>query len=219
MRNRGSHHVTFNVGAVVAMTILPAILTRFSALQPEIKVTIGEGTFESSLTKLRSGTMDFMIALTTGVTLGKEFTVKPILTTGMTVTARKGHPYADATSLSDLLSAQWILTPDDEMDAGGTHHIFSSQNLPMPEKTVLCLNSSIGVPLVCESALVGAMAAPFLKLEHVREKVSPIAIKETLPPITYSMIYRSDIPLSPSAQLFEKLFHRNFPDWGWTKIP
>ncbi|MBN9037585.1 MAG: LysR family transcriptional regulator [Rhizobiales bacterium] len=218
MRTRGTHALTFNVGAVIAATILPDILKKFNRQWPDIRVAIGEGTIDSALSKMRNGSMDFMIALTTGVALGKEMVVKPILRTGMRVVAGRNHPYGNAASLRELLSAKWIITPDDEMEAGGTHHIFAEHGLPMPQDTALCLSSSIGVSVVCQGERIAAMAEPFLRLPHIRDAVSEIELDEKLAPVTYSIIYRGDIPVPPAVQSLERLFHRGFPEWGWSKV-
>lgn len=217
MRMQGGRQVAFGVGPVIAATILPQVVEKFCVQEPAIRIVIGEGSLDTALAKLRNGSLEFLIAFTTGVSLGSEFTVTPILHTDQRIVGRKGHQFGKAKSLSPLLDARWVLTPDDEMGVGGRHYIFSSQGLPMPERAIICLNSTIGVRLVCETDMIAPFALPFTRLEEVRSKTEIIDVAEPLPTITYSMVHRSDIPLSRPAQVLYRLFHRNFPEWGWRK--
>jgi DNA-binding transcriptional LysR family regulator len=218
IRNRGNNRITFNVGNVIAMTILPEVLNRFLRHNPDMRAIVGEGTFESSVNKLRNGTLDFILALNSRRNFGREFTVIPILTTGMKVALCKGHPSANARSLADLLDEHWILTPDDEMELGRPHHIFAEHQLPMPGKVTQCLSSAVGVSLSCEGSAVAAIAVPYLKLEEIRSRMRVLDLKEKIAPITYSVIHRNDMPLSNAALSIVKMFHRTFPQWGWRRV-
>jgi LysR family transcriptional regulator, regulator of abg operon len=218
IRDRGDNQITFNVGNVIAVTILPEVLKQFMRLNPDKRAIIGEGTFESSVNKLRNGTIDFVLVFNSRRDFGPEFTVIPILTAGMKVALRKGHPAENARSLADLLNEHWILTPDDEMENGRPHHIFSEHRLPTPSKVTLTLSSAVGVSLSCEGSAVASMAEPYLRIDHIKNRMRVLDLKETLSPITYSVIHRSDIPLSNPALAIIKMFHRSFPQWGWRRV-
>ncbi|MGO4843125.1 LysR substrate-binding domain-containing protein, partial [Rhizobiaceae sp. 2RAB30] len=84
---------------------------------------------------LRNGELDFIISLTNGKEVGSEFTMLPLLTCEGRLVARKGHLLNQARSVEELLGAEWILTPDDQMTRGGTHYFFRAFGLPQPRST------------------------------------------------------------------------------------
>ncbi|MGY5775183.1 LysR substrate-binding domain-containing protein [Rhizobium sp. LEGMi135b] len=217
MPSGGPRRVTFGVGAVIAQTILPQVLTTFSKRRPEVKIVVGESTVETALANLRNGTMDFIIALTSGVFLGKEFTAVPLLRTEMKIVARKGNASENAKSLQELLEAEWVLVPD-EMEHRGSHHIFHDNGLPMPARLIKVMSSMISLAMFSQTDRVTVMSTPFMHLSQFRDIVAEIPVAEEIAPVVYSMIHRSDIPLSPEALELKKLFHRNFNEWGWERI-
>lgn len=218
IRSSGTDQITFNVGNVIAMTILPEVVRKFRRVNPGIRVVVGEGTFESSVNKLRNGTTDFIISLHGRSDFGREFNVIPILTAEMKVALEKGHPRQNARRLADLLDDTWVLSPDDEMALGRVHHIFADHGLPMPKDVISCLSSSVGVSLASNSHAAAAFALPYLKLDHLRNRLHVLDLKEKIAPVTYSVIHRNDIPLSNHALSIIKLFNRNFPQWSWQKF-
>jgi hypothetical protein len=57
-----------------------------------------------------------------------------------------------------------------------------------------------------------------MRLDYMRERLAILPVEDELPSITYSMIWRSDFPLSSAALFLQRLFHRSFPEWSWQEI-
>ena len=63
----------------------------------------------------------------------------------------------------------------------------------MPKTAIACETSAIGVSLVYGSQMVAAVAAPFMRLDYMRDKLAILPVEDELPGITYSMVWRSDL--------------------------
>jgi DNA-binding transcriptional LysR family regulator len=217
MRAADGAVVSFNVPVVLAMTILPPVIEKLQKVLPNTHFSIGEGNISSALPMLRNGELDFIISLTNGKEVGSEFTVLPLLHCEARLVARKGHRLGNARSIDELLDADWILTPDDEMTRGGTHYFFREFGLPMPRCTVRCRTTAVGLPMVYAGDSIAIMAVPLLKLNFLRDLVDVIPVTERLPLFTYSLISRSDIPLSSSASQICRFLKRHSQQWGFVK--
>jgi len=56
------------------------------------------------------GTLDFAMGPFPSQALSKEFNIEPVFTGTQTVVGRRNHPLCGASSLADLVDAEWILT-------------------------------------------------------------------------------------------------------------
>jgi LysR family transcriptional regulator of abg operon len=217
LRDADSIVVSFNVPVILAMTILPPVLTNLQKTLPNTHFNIGEGNISSALPMLRNGELDFVISLTNGMEIGSEFVTLPLLRCEAKIVAQKGHPLGNARSISELLDAQWVLTPDEEMTRGGKHYLFRQCGLPMPRNITRCRTTAVGLPLVFAGNAVAIMATPLLKLNFMQEMVDVIPIAEKLPLLTYSLISRSDIPPSSAASHICRSLKRHSHEWGFMK--
>lgn len=218
MRQAEAVEVSFNVPVVLAMTILPAVVGKLQKVQPSTRLSIGEGNISSALPLLRNGELDFIISLTNGKVVGSEFTTIPLLSCAAQLVARKGHPLGKARSITELLDAEWILTPDDQMSRGGTHYFFREFGVSMPRCTVRCRTTAVGLPIVFAGDCIAIMAEPLLQLDYLRKMVDVIHVTERLPAFTYSLISRADVPLSTIAADVCRLLQRQSSRWGFTRL-
>ncbi|MBC8832050.1 LysR family transcriptional regulator, partial [Escherichia coli] len=54
------------------------------------------------------------------------------------IVARKGHPLASATSLADLVEADWLMNPSPESSTQVLFNSFVAYGLPVPARVVEC---------------------------------------------------------------------------------
>ncbi|MPT47685.1 MAG: LysR family transcriptional regulator [Sphingobium sp.] len=120
--------------------ILPATITRFHRLYPEVDITVVEGSHSELVGPLRDGDIDMMIGALRpdgaeeGLSEHKLFEDHPI------IIARAGHPLSDTEKVDAAMLSQypWI------MSAGSTplrklwEQIFPSPTCPPPHVPIEC---------------------------------------------------------------------------------
>ena len=95
--------INIGMGASVARSLMPAVISRFHAQHPQIKVRIMEGQLVSMINELRQGELDFTINTYYQGPYDHEFTFEKLFEKPFAVFCREGHPALGATSINELL--------------------------------------------------------------------------------------------------------------------
>jgi LysR family transcriptional regulator of abg operon len=78
------------MGASVSRSLMPAVITRFHAQHPQVKVRIMEGQLVSMINELRQGELDFTINTYYQGPYDHEFTFEKLFEKPFAVFCRKG---------------------------------------------------------------------------------------------------------------------------------
>ncbi|MGE4430874.1 MAG: LysR substrate-binding domain-containing protein [Sphingobium sp.] len=140
LEGRETGRITLGAMPLSRARVLPAAITRFHRLYPQVDITVVEGSHSELVGPLRDGEIDLMIGalrsddLDEGLTQHKLFDDHPI------IIARNGHPLTRAARVDPqaLLHYPWI------MSAGGTplrklwEQMFDSLPGPPPHVPIEC---------------------------------------------------------------------------------
>jgi LysR family tdc operon transcriptional activator len=139
---------------------------------------------------------------------------EPLFSAPFCIIARREHPLAQATSLSELTEASWLLP---ETDMGYYQHlaILLEQHGCHAVKSPIRTDSLIGGLMMILNAdyltVVGdAMATPF----YLEDRLCRLPIN-TLPAAQYCLVYSQKTPLTLTARRFLDLLRIHCQRYAW----
>ncbi|MDM0014835.1 LysR substrate-binding domain-containing protein [Variovorax sp. J22P168] len=202
MRSERYGHVSFSMGGVNLVTMLPGSLATFQRRHPDVTVRVVERSFDDAVRDLRSGVIDFAVMPDPPRSLGDDLTTQDLLRDTLTVIARRGHPLAAARSLAELSQAAWIVTRQGALQSAEFEAHFKRVKLAVPRRTVQC-ESIIGVlALIAKTDLLAILPRRWLRSEITATYTQEIALIQPLSPNVACVVRRSDLPLSPAAAAY-----------------
>ena len=199
-------NVVFGCSHLPAFSILPSLINKFQEENPTAKITIIEGQLCELMTSLRLGRLDFFIGIASPEMSLNEFIVTSSVNTEFCIIARKDHPLSNSRSLSELQGAKWFFP------SARTGYYKNLEQFIFPkgrtEKDIVIFGDSmsIGEQLIISEDYLFIAPKAILGISYIKELISTIPIKETLPDASYILLYKSEKVVTPLAkQLIDKI--------------
>lgn len=197
-------------------TMLPSAIQCFQKRFPQVNINLTEGQLPDLLPELRVGKLDFVIGATSSESVvTSEFIEEPFFTTPFAVLARKGHPLANSTSLSQLKQAKWYL-PTAKM---GYYGELDTLLFPEGEQNVQSIirgdTAATTLQMVMNAGFLTVAAKEILQVPYLSQQLCMIPIEEPLPDATYSFIYSQRLPLTMIARAMIDKLHRECQSYPW----
>lgn len=183
-----------------ALTILPDAFAAFRRRFPNARVNIAEGFPSTALAQLHDGTLDFAVLAMGTDAITDAFEHSTLYQSELVVVCRRGHPLETATSLSELIDADWLMNLAPDSSAQVLLETFRVQGLPLPTRIVECLSYGVSHGLVQGVDLLTVMPRQLLDFKW-RNAVSVLPLRDTLPPISMQIITRRNSPPTPAATM------------------
>jgi len=196
--------VTFGVGPLAAIVIVPEAVTRFRHQFPRARLRILEGYTHTLLPLVRDETLDLALGVRPDAKLDPAFAFRPLFRLDYVVVSRKGHPLRNARSLTELPNAEWISLLPPGLPGGPLDRMFSLAGLPGPRQMIRCDSHNIAVALLAKTDMLGILARKMLTQSPARDSLQQIAVTEPMPSYTLGMFTRMDSPLTPPAAALAK---------------
>jgi DNA-binding transcriptional LysR family regulator len=206
---RGSSlHIGASVGP--AYMLLPGALKRFRAQHPGVPVNLESGIYDLRAAKLRSGGMDMAISPVPHEGVGPGLTSEPLYRNDSVVMAHPQHPLRATRHLADLVEADWLLTGQGMKGPGSAIlEAFEAQGLPSPRVALRCDNIGMAQMLLLDNpSLLCLLPRKLLTSPPLDRFLIALPIEEPLPSHMVSLIYPSDLPMTPVAADFATLLRR-----------
>ena len=188
--------VAFGIGAVSAPIIVPAAMERFRADHPEVRISIMEGLPHMLVPLVRDETLDFAIGGRLSGQLDPALRFTPLVHSPRAVVARRGHPLAGASSVDELLDAEWLSLPA----------LSAMAVRPQPgwmgrlKQVVDCDSYVVAAALLAGSDMIGLISRRLLDERFVGSSLVEIHVREPLPLFSVGLYQRADAPLTPVAE-------------------
>ena len=125
---------------------------------------------------------------------------RPLLRLELVVAARKGHPLARATSLSDLAHAPWLFFYPPGT-GGALERAFGVAGLSSPNGLVHCESYITALALIARGDLLGLVPPEIIEEPMASRYIQRIPVRESIPRPRIGIFTRADTPLSPTAAL------------------
>jgi LysR family transcriptional regulator of abg operon len=210
MRGAQGGRVLLAVAPSPAVLLLPSVLKRFHADNPGIVVQVRESIFPDTLQWLREGHADIAVGAHPPSRRGavSEFSTEKLYDNRLVVTARKGHPKAQARSLADLLDCEWLLHGPSEGPGSLYAPVFRAHGLKPPTPRVISDSFISTLSLLERSDAMSLL--PELLIRHYENagRLIHLRLNEDMPHWDVSLITRTQTPLTPMAQKMVETFRR-----------
>jgi LysR family transcriptional regulator, regulator of abg operon len=208
LRGNAVGTVTLALSIAAHFSLLPKALQPFRRSYPKVHLHIIEGFYPTLEHGLQDGSIDFYIGPDPGLRLPRVLHKEILLRGKRAVLCRANHPRANATSLKELVDAEWIttsITPKAESEIGG---LFKRNGLREPR---LALRSQSALTLITcleNSDLLAMVPTQWMESKLTNRILTTIPVKEELAAPSIISVTRSDVPLSPAAGFLLDLMRR-----------
>ena len=199
LRGNAVGSVAIGLSSVGHILFLPKVLRPFRQKFPKVRLHVLEGYYPTLEQSLLDGSVDLYVGPDPGLTLPLTLHKETLFSGRRAVLCRVGHPFAKATSLKDLVDAEWIttsITPKAENEIGD---LFKLHALPAPMLALRSQSSLTLLTCIANSDLLAMVPAQWAESPFANRVLRIIPVKEELraPPII--VVKRSDVPLAPAA--------------------
>ena len=208
LRGKGTGKVSAGLSSAVFLALVPDVYRAFRGAFPDALLSLTEGLFPALEPRLKDGSLDFYIGPRPLGDLDSSYELQLLFRNTRLVVCRQGHPLAQASSLRELLAADWIMTGLSQPIEIEFEKQFSVHHLPAPKSVTQMLTT---LPLVALLTATDALA--FLPQQWISSKIfkstlQSISVKEALDGPDIVLIKRSALPLTPLAERLTVLFER-----------
>lgn len=189
--------VVLGAGSAAAAALLPGAINRLRAVLPSAEVRIIEGLSDTTLPRVRDGSLDFAIGPKLREPLATDVVATPLYRNEIAIVVRRGHPLAGARSLSELVNHDWLTG-----GLGGSKLIvddmFHAAGLQLPRWAVHCQPIPGLIAIAARSDLIATIPKSLLTFGLCGNLLQTISVREHLAVSTICLFTKRDSPL-PSA--------------------
>lgn len=206
---RGETHgrLTVALSSVPHLALLPHALRPFRSRYPDVMMDIVDAVYPTIELDLKESRIDCYIG-PVPAELGPDLLVEKLFDNTRVIMGRKGHPLAQAKSLKDLVDAEWISTSITHIAQDELGPLFARHGLP-PAKLKMQLHSTLTfLTAMVYSDLLMMAPVQWTQSPLLRDKVSPIHVREVLPAPPVCLVRRAGLPLTPAAEYFCDMMRR-----------
>ncbi len=209
LAGRQSGTVAVGLSFVAHAGLLPKVIGPFRRQAPEVQLEIREALFSQVEADIHAGSIDFYV----GPMLPEQsfhgvLSIEPLFKNWRQIYCRRGHPLANAGSLSDLEGADWITTSSASNSTNELALLFKHYGLPPPHVAVKAQSMLSMTFIVGSSDLLAAIPRQFQQLLSIRSTLARIPVSEQLYSTTICIVKRASVPLTPAAEKLSDMFRR-----------
>lgn len=212
---RGETHGSLAIGMSMApqIALLPNAMRQFRLRYPNVKLDIIDTVFPAVEPSLRDGTVDFYIG-PVPEKVSAELGTEKVFETQRVIVCRKGHPLANATSLRELVSAEWITTSVTHKAEEEIGPLFAGYGLPHPKMVMQAHSALTYVMALADSDLMMMLPASWTKIPMWANSFRTIVVREEFASRDICIVQRLGLPLTPAAEYFCDMLRREACNLG-----
>ncbi|MGQ9370444.1 LysR substrate-binding domain-containing protein [Azospirillum sp. ST 5-10] len=211
LRGLAAGSVVAGLSVAAHMAMLPTALARFRGRYPDVRLHLIEGFFPTLEAGLRDGTVDFYIGPQPERGMPSDLVAELLFQNTRIVMARVGHPLAAATSLADLVGAEWVTTSITHRAAEELQVLFQERGLPPPRLATQTQSALSMILAIAYSDALGMLPVQFTDFALTTGTLCRIPVRETLPAPDIVMIRRAGFTLTPAAEWLAECCRRVVP--------
>jgi LysR family transcriptional regulator of abg operon len=208
LRGNTVGELTAGLSIAAHLWLLPKVLEPFRRRFANVHLHIVEGFYPTLEQGLQDGTVDFYVGPDPGLRLPRALRKDTLFAGRRAVLCRLKHPLARATSLKELVDAEWIttsITPKAEKELGA---LFKRHGLVEPKLALRSQSALTLLTCLAHSDLLAMAPAQWTLTPFANRILTAIPVGEELsaPPII--AVRRADVPPSPAAGYLLDLIER-----------
>lgn len=204
--------VTACLSSASHIALLSNSLKPFRDRYHQVRLNLIEGLFSDVEANLKNGTVDCYIGPISEDILSGELQLEKLFDNERQIFCRKGHPLANAKSLKELESAEWISTPLTVYEDAELGPIFEHYGLTSPRLHVHAHSALSMMTATAFSDLLAMLPRQWAQSAWFQSLLNQIKVKEILPAPPIYIVTRSSLPLTPAAEYFCDMIRRAATD-------
>lgn len=209
-QSQGDTHgnVVACLSSVSHVALMPAIWKPFRQKYPHLQFTVIEGVYPMVETRLKDGTIDFYVGPAPESGLVPGLQMEKLFDNTRIVLARKGHPLARATSLAELMDADWVTTSITAKAETEFSDLFLRHGLPPPRLAMQGESALTWITALIGSDFLAISPRQWADWPVIANVLEQIHVKESLIGAPLVLMQRAAIPLTPAAEYLSNLIRR-----------
>lgn len=158
--------------------LLPAAIGAFLAQHPGIRILTNESPYESLVSDMRAGNIDFIIGALRQHDALPELSCEALFEEEMLILVRNDHPLlSHPDPLSQLANAQWVLPRSNAPARHLLDQAFVALGLPQPLPVVETGDAAMVRGLLLDSPLLAAVSASQMRFEIDNHLLTVLPVK------------------------------------------
>lgn len=200
--------VAVGLSTATHIALLPRVIERFRARYPRVRLHIIERLFPAIEGDLREGKIDFYVGPMGNQLRPAELGAELLFANQRIIVCRNGHRLSNATSLAELVDAEWITTSVTTSFEEELFPLFVRAGLPMPVVAAHAETALSMIAAAASSDLLTMLPQQWLTLFERLDVVRRIPVREHIPAADVCLVTRLHLPLTPAAEYLGDLFRR-----------
>ncbi|HDG1666887.1 TPA: LysR family transcriptional regulator [Kluyvera ascorbata] len=189
--------------------LLPAAINAFLAQHPGIRVVTNESPYESLVSDMRAGNIDFIIGALRQHDELPELTCQPLFEEEMLILVCNDHPLLNHPDpLSQLSCAQWVLPRSNAPARHLLDKAFAALGLPQPQPVVETGDAAMVRGLLLGSPLLAAVSASQMRFEIDNHLLTILPVKLPNTQRRIGLTFREGSLPSPATQTLVNFIHQ-----------
>lgn len=208
LKGKGEGRVSTGLSSAVFLSLVPEVYRSFRNAYPDAYLNLTEGLFPALEPQLKNGSLDFYVGPRPLGDIDKAYTLQLLFKNKRVVVCRHGHPLAKATSLRELIDAEWIMTGLRQPVEIEFEEQFSAHGLPAPKSVTETLTTLPLVALLSATDALAFLPQQWVSSSIFKHALQAVPVQEALEGPDIVLIRRSALPLTPLAERLATLFER-----------
>jgi DNA-binding transcriptional LysR family regulator len=147
--------------------LLPAAVTRFLGIYPDIKMRIADGPYSELLHEMRHGRLDLIVGALRSPAPSADIKQELLFSDQLSIVVRSGHPIiAEALPTPERLARlEWIVSHEEAPSRAQFSRFFDKAGVAMPSRLIVCSSLAAVRGLLIQSDRASLLSAAQVRYE------------------------------------------------------
>ena len=206
IREGTTGEIRISASPSVGMGLLPKAVANFRKKRPGVHFFIEEGSYPDFLPSVRSGEIDFAVALLPETLKDDDLEQELLLQDNLVPAVKFDHPLAGKRNLSiaDLADQSWVVYSRSRTGRHVFAYTFEENGLSPPENVIECTSFATTLALLENSDLVALVPSQIFTDSKWRRQVTPLFTSSPMPAWDVTVVARPHHQLSQLCLAFLK---------------
>jgi LysR family transcriptional regulator of abg operon len=202
-RRRRAASVSLGVSVEPSLSLVPSVLEDFRRALPDVTVRMTHGVSSELITGVRENRLELAVSRLPAELHAVDLKLDPLYESEPVVAARRGHPLARATSLSQLSGYDWVVVGDPSQPVASDasiRELFDNHSLGRPRIAAVTDSLFGAIATLVASECLARLPRTVLDHPLVAGQLVGLQLREAPTPYRVALLRKASRPLSREAQ-------------------